>query len=146
MSAPSTNISTATTMDFRTGEDIKPLVANAGVFSWELKNPIWIRVQDLTWLNNNPQVYHVHMRFNHNLRKPLHLNKCWISFRLQTQHKRCWEPSFKRILHHFIFRFLDNIGVISINYVIRAINALFDNHEWITDVRDIEYNVQESLY
>nr|WBR81471.1 replication enhancer protein [Pedilanthus leaf curl virus]WGG23461.1 replication enhancer protein [Pedilanthus leaf curl virus] len=108
-------------MDSRTGELITAAQAKNGVFIWEIQNPLYFKI---TEHHNRP--FTVQIQFNHNLRKALGIHKCFLAFRI-------WMTSqpptgrFLRVFKTQVLKYLDNLGVISINNVIRAVDHVLWN-------------------
>ncbi|AAO25669.1 replicational enhancer protein [Tomato leaf curl Gujarat virus] len=110
-------------MDSRTGEFITAAQAENGVFIWEIQNPLYFKItehQNRPFLMNE-DIITVQIQFNHNLRKVLGIHKCFLTY-------RCWMTSqpptgrFLRVFKTQVMKFLNNLGVISLNNVIRAVN------------------------
>nr|CAM91900.1 C3 protein [Tomato leaf curl Comoros virus] len=115
-------------MDSRTGELITAAQAQNGVFIWEIQNPLYFKIIDH---ENRPfnmphDIISVQIRFNHNLRKELGIHKCFLNFRVWTS----LQPQTGLLLSVFknqVLKYLDRLGVISINNVIRAVDhVLYD--------------------
>nr|ANN23950.1 AL3 [Tomato rugose yellow leaf curl virus] len=125
-------------MDLRTGELITAPQAESGVYIWEITNPLYFkitRVEDPLYTNN--KIYHVQIRFNHNLRRALDLHKAFLNFQIWTTSVTASGPIYLNRFRHFVLLYLDQLGVISINNVIRAVrfatdrsyvNVVLENH------------------
>nr|UBR90447.1 replication-enhancer protein [Cnidoscolus mosaic leaf deformation virus] len=114
-------------MDTRTGEPITAPQAQNGVFIWEVPNPLYfkiINVEDLMYTNT--RVYHVQIRFNHNLRKALDLHKCFLNFQVWTTSLTASGRTYLSRFTYLVNMYLDQVGVISINLVIRAVRFATD--------------------
>nr|AEX92956.1 replication enhancer [Tomato leaf curl Sudan virus]CDN72786.1 Replication Enhancer Protein [Tomato leaf curl Sudan virus] len=113
-------------MDSRTGELITAHQATNGVFIWEINNPLYFKItsHDERPLNMNKDIISIQIRFNHNIRKELGIHKCFLNFRIWTT-LRPQTGHFLRVFKYQVLRYLDNIGVISINNVIRAVDHVF---------------------
>ncbi|AMR93354.1 replication-enhancer protein [Cnidoscolus mosaic leaf deformation virus] len=114
-------------MDTRTGESITAPQAQNGVFIWEVPNPLYfkiINVEDLMYTNT--RVYHVQIRFNHNLRKALDLHKCFLNFQVWTTSLTASGRTYLSRFTYLVNMYLDQVGVISINLVIRAVRFATD--------------------
>nr|QHB15151.1 AC3 [Sida golden mosaic Honduras virus] len=125
-------------MDSRTGELITAPQAENGVYIWEIENPLYFR----TFLEEDPiytntRIYTIQIRFNHNLRKALHLHKAYLNFQVWTISMRASGSTYLARFRHLVNLYLDRLGVISINNVIRAvrfatdrsyINHVIENH------------------
>ncbi|ANY43200.1 replication enhancement protein [Hybanthus yellow mosaic virus] len=118
-------------MDSRTGELITARQAESGVYIWEIENPLYFEITSVVELNRAKR-YRFQIRFNHNLRKKLGLLKCWLNLMIWTPSH--WNStSFYKIFCSRINRYLDRLGVICINNVIRAVT-------YSVDTMDIECN------
>ncbi|ACI24164.1 AC3 protein [Clerodendrum golden mosaic China virus] len=115
-------------MDSRTGEIITATQAENGVFIWEVPNPLYFKIteHDSRPFNMNHDIITVQIQFNHNLRKALGLHKCFLSFRIWT---RLTPPTgrFLRVFKNECCKYLNNLGVISINNVIRTVTHVLNN-------------------
>nr|UBR90489.1 replication-enhancer protein [Cnidoscolus mosaic leaf deformation virus]UBR90513.1 replication-enhancer protein [Cnidoscolus mosaic leaf deformation virus] len=114
-------------MDTRTGEPITAPQAQSGVFIWEVPNPLYFKitnVEDLMYTRT--RVYHVHIRFNHNLRKALDLHKCFLNFQVWTTSLTASGRTYLNRFTYLVNLYLDRVGVISINLVIRAVRFATD--------------------
>nr|AGZ95037.1 C3 protein [Tomato leaf curl Sudan virus] len=131
-------------MDSRTGELITAPQAKNGVFIWEINNPLYFKItnHDNRPFNMNKDVISIQIRFNHNIRKELGIHKCFLNFRIWTN----LQPQtghFLRVFRYQVLRYLHNIGVISINNVIRAVDHVLYNVIAktidVTEHHDIKY-------
>ncbi|ALL25616.1 AC3 [Passionfruit leaf distortion virus] len=114
-------------MDSRTGEFITARQAENGVYIWEIENPLYfkiIQVEDLRYTMT--RVYHVQIRFNHNLRRALHLHKAYLNFQVWTVSLTASGLTYLNRFRHLVLMYLDQLGVISINNVIRAVRFATD--------------------
>nr|UBR90649.1 replication-enhancer protein [Cnidoscolus mosaic leaf deformation virus] len=114
-------------MDTRTEEPITAPQAQNGVFIWEVPNPLYFKitnVEDL--LYTNTRVYHLQIRFNHNLRKALDLHKCFLNFQVWTTSLTSSGRTYLNRFTYLVNMYLDQVGVISINLVIRAVRFATD--------------------
>nr|QVK80423.1 AC3 [Tomato leaf curl Sudan virus] len=131
-------------MDLRTGELITALQAENGVFIWEINNPLYFKItsHDKRPFNNNNDIISIQIRFNHNTRKELGIHKCFLNFRIWTT-LRPQTGHFLRVFRYKVLRYLDSIGVISINNVIRAVDHVLYNviakTIYVTEHHDIKY-------
>nr|AAY86746.1 C3 protein [Pepper yellow leaf curl Indonesia virus]AAY86752.1 C3 protein [Pepper yellow leaf curl Indonesia virus] len=110
-------------MDFRTGEYITAAQAQNGVYIWKVPNPLYFKVlrHCSRGYNTNMDYIEVQIQFNHNLRKALEIHKCFLIFHIWTRLRpQIWH--FLRVFKNNVIRYLSNIGVVSINNVIRAVN------------------------
>nr|ABC68300.1 replication enhancer protein [Tomato chlorotic mottle virus] len=125
-------------MDSRTGELITAHQAENGVYIWEISNPLYFKmykVEDI--LYTRTRVYHVHIRFNHNMRRVLGLHKAYLNFQIWTTSLRASGMTYLNRFKYLLMLYIDQLGVISINNVIRAVrfatdkqyvNAVLENH------------------
>nr|QCW63911.1 replication enhancer protein [Tobacco leaf curl Cuba virus] len=114
-------------MDLRTGELITAHQAENGVYIWEIENPLYFkiyRVEDL--LYTRTRVYHIQIRFNHNLRRALHLHKAYLNFQVWTISMTASGSTYLVRFRQLVNMYLDQLGVISINNVIRAVRFATD--------------------
>nr|AWD31099.1 C3 [Tomato yellow leaf curl virus] len=131
-------------MDSRTGELITAPQAENGVFIWEINNPLYFKITDHNqrpFLMNH-DIISIQIRFNHNIRKVMGIHKCFLNFRIWTT----LQPQtgrFLRVFRYEVLKYLDILGVISINKVIRAVDhVLYDvleNTINVTETHDIKY-------
>nr|AKQ21213.1 replication enhancer protein [Clerodendron yellow mosaic virus] len=134
-------------MDSRTEELITAAQATSGVFIWEVPNPLYFKI--LSHLDRpffrNHDIITIQIRFNHNLRRALGLHKCCIDFRIWTS----LHPQTGRFLTVFrtqIMRYLDNLGVICINNVFKAVDhVLYNVIQHDIDV-EISHEIKFLLY
>ncbi|AGI62907.1 C3 protein [Tomato leaf curl virus-[Australia:Darwin:2003]] len=132
-------------MDSRTGELITARQAMNGEYIWRVPNPLYFKIIEHLQrpFNYNHDIIHVRIQFNHNLRKALGIHKCFLNFKVFTR----LQPATWRFLRVFkiqVMKYLDSLGVISINNVIRSVdhvlyNVLASTFDVIED-HDIKYN------
>nr|CAS97497.1 replication enhancer protein (REn) [Pepper yellow vein Mali virus] len=128
-------------MDSRTGEHITARQAKNGVFIWEINNPLYFTItnHDIRPFNMNQDILTLQIRFNHNLRRALGIHKCFLNFKVWTT-LRPQTGLFLRVFRFQVLKYLNNLGVISINNVIRAVDhvlyvvlvntiSVMENHE-----------------
>nr|QEL50481.1 replication enhancer protein [Tomato leaf curl Mali virus]QEL50487.1 replication enhancer protein [Tomato leaf curl Mali virus]QEL50499.1 replication enhancer protein [Tomato leaf curl Mali virus]QEL50505.1 replication enhancer protein [Tomato leaf curl Mali virus]QEL50511.1 replication enhancer protein [Tomato leaf curl Mali virus] len=133
-------------MDLRTGEHITALQAQSGVFIWELNNPLYFKIikHISRPFNRNHDMISVQIRFNHNLRKELGIHKCYLNFQIWTT-LRPQTGHFLRVFRTQIIKYLDNLNVISINNIIRAVNHvlynILDNIVDVSENHEIKFNI-----
>nr|BAS69602.1 replication enhancer protein [Jatropha leaf curl virus] len=115
-------------MDSRTGEPITAARLNNGVFIWTVPNPLYFRL-----LNHMSRPFHleqdiIHLRiqFNYNLRQALQIHKCFLSFKVGIL-SGIQTGMFLGVFKTQVFRFLDRLGLIFINFVIRAVDHVLYN-------------------
>nr|AGZ91418.1 C3 protein [Tomato yellow leaf curl virus] len=132
-------------MDSRTGERITAHHAQSGVFLWEIENPLDSKRadHDVRPFLMNHDVISMQMRFNHNIRHVLGIHLCYLNIRVWTNSRHQTGRIF-RVCRYQVSKYLDNLGVISINNVIRAVDhVLYDvleNTINVTETHDIKYN------
>nr|SIW61212.1 Replication enhancer protein [Ageratum enation virus] len=134
-------------MDSRTGGLINAAQAENGVFIWEIQNPLYFKI---TEHHNQPflmkeDIITVQIQFNYNLRKALGIHKCFLVYRIwmtsQPQTGR-----FLRVFKTQVLKYLNNLGVISINNVIRSVDhVLWDVLEHIVYVEQ-SYSIKFNIY
>nr|AXN77479.1 replication enhancer protein [Tomato leaf curl Mahe virus] len=133
-------------MNLRTGELITAAQAQSGVFIWEIQNPLYFKIinHDSRTFNTNHDIISIQIRFNHNLRKVLEIHKCFLNFKVWTSLR----PQTGRFLSVFrtqVLKYLDSLGVISINAIIRAVDYVlhdvFVNTLQVTENHEIKFNI-----
>nr|AIP89289.1 replication enhancer [South African cassava mosaic virus] len=133
-------------MDSRTGELITAPQAKNGVFIWEITNPLYFDItnHDKSPGNMNHDIITLQIRFNHNIRKALGIHKCFLNFKVWTT-LRPQTGLFLRVFRYQVLKYLDMIGVISINTVLRAVDhVLYDvllNTLQVTEQHEIKFNL-----
>nr|ADG37233.1 C3 protein [Tomato yellow leaf curl virus-[Jiroft:Iran]]ADG37299.1 C3 protein [Tomato yellow leaf curl virus-[Jiroft:Iran]]ADG37305.1 C3 protein [Tomato yellow leaf curl virus-[Jiroft:Iran]]CDO50166.1 replication enhancer protein [Tomato yellow leaf curl virus] len=131
-------------MDSRTGELITAHQAQNGVFIWEIENPLYFKItnHDERPFLTSHDIISIQIRFNHNIRKVLGIHKCYLNFQIWTT-LRPQTGRFLRVFRYQVLKYLDNLGVISINNVIRAVDhVLYDvleNTLNVIESHDIKY-------
>nr|QBY34626.1 replication enhancer protein [Pedilanthus leaf curl virus] len=115
-------------MDSRTGELITAAQEMNGVYIWEIQNPLYFKItdHDNRPFTMNHDIITVQIQFNHNLRKALRIHKCFLGFKIWMT----LQPPTGRFLRVFrsqVLKYLDRLGVISINNVIRAVKHVLWN-------------------
>nr|AJE24864.1 replication enhancer protein [Tobacco curly shoot virus] len=134
-------------MDSRTGELITAAQAENGVYTWEIQNPLYFKILDH---QNRPflmkeDIITIRIQFNYNLRKALGVHKCFLIFRI-------WMTSqpptgqFLRVFKTQVFKYLDNLGIISINNVIRAVDHVLWNRLQHIVYVDQTYSIKFNIY
>ncbi|ABK00004.1 replication enhancer [Soybean blistering mosaic virus] len=114
-------------MDSRTGELITAPQAENGVFIWEISNPLYFKITNVEDpLYTNTRIYHLQIRFNHNARKALDLHKAFLNFQVWTTSLTASGTTYLNRFRHLVLLYLDQLGVISINNVIRAVRSATD--------------------
>nr|AMW87011.1 replication enhancer [Sida golden yellow vein virus] len=123
-------------MDSRTGELITARQAENGVYIWEIENPLYFkiyRVEEL--LYTRTKVYHIQIRFNRNLRRVLGLHKAYLNFQVWTTSMTASGLTYLVRFRQLVNMYLDDLGVISINNVIRAV-------QFATDTAYVKYVIE----
>nr|ABG26081.1 REn protein [Alternanthera yellow vein virus] len=115
-------------MDSRTGEHITAAQAENGVYTWEITNPLYFKIikHDSRPFLREHDIITVQIQFNYNLREALGIHKCFLTCQIWTR----LQPqtlTFLRVFKTQIMKYLDNLGVICLNNVIRAINHVLWN-------------------
>nr|AYN44826.1 replication enhancer protein [Pepper leafroll virus] len=131
--------SNAATTDLRTGELITVPQAENGVYTWEIDNPLYFKITNVEKpLYTRTTIYHVQIRFNHNLRKALDLHKAFLNFQVWTTLTTASGQTYLSRFKYLVLLYLDRLGVIGLNNVIRAVrfatdksyvNYVVENHE-----------------
>nr|CAJ77970.1 AC3 protein [East African cassava mosaic virus (Uganda variant)] len=133
-------------MDSRTGEHITAPQARNGVFTWDITNPLYFEITDHDKRpgNMNHDIITLQIRFNHNLRKALGIHKCFLNFKVWTT-LRPQTGRFLRVFRYQVLKYLDMIGVISINTVLQAVDhVVYDvllNTLQVTEQHAIKFNL-----
>nr|QDG02914.1 replication enhancer protein [Pepper yellow vein Mali virus] len=133
-------------MDSRTGEHITARQARNGVFIWEINNPLYFTItnHDIRPFNMNQDILTLQIRFNHNLRRELGIHKCFLNFKVWTT-LRPQTGLFLRVFRFQVLKYLNNLGVISINNVIRAVDhvlyVVLVNTISVMENHEIKFNV-----
>ncbi|AAA20515.1 ORF L3 [Beet severe curly top virus - Cfh] len=120
--------------DFRTEEPITLQQATNSIPVDLVPNPLYLKLQD--FFRSGP-VYQlkVQIRFNHNLRKYLNLHKCWIDLTITGSHRTLTGDRFLKVLKKRLEIYLDNLGLICINNVIRGLNhVLYEEFNFVSSV------------
>nr|WEU77276.1 AC2 protein [Ageratum yellow vein China virus] len=108
------------------------------------RRPIRRRRVDLTCGCSYHDIITIQIQFNHNLRKALGIHQCFLSFQIWTLlQPQTWR--FLRVFRVQCMKYLDNLGVISINNVIRACNHVLwdvlEKTEYVTHSNIIKFNL-----
>ncbi|QID41190.1 Ren [Tomato yellow leaf deformation dwarf virus] len=132
-------------MDSRTGERITRRQAENGVYTWEVQNPLYFKITNVEiLLHANTTVYHVQIRFNHNLRRALDLHKAYFNFQVWTTSLTASGTTYLNRFKFLVNMYLDQLGVISINNVIRAVQFATDK-TYVTDVLE-DHSIKFNFY
>nr|WAK98701.1 AC3 [Pepper yellow leaf curl Thailand virus] len=115
-------------MDSRTGARITAAQAENGVYIWTVNNPLYFKI---THHRERPfmmthDIITVQIQFNYNLRRALGLHQCYLICQIWTR-LRPQTSRFLRVFKYQCIKYLDHLGVISINNVIRAISHVLYN-------------------
>nr|ABQ65142.1 AC3 [Malvastrum leaf curl virus] len=115
-------------MDLRTGELITAAQAENGAYIWTVPNPLYFRYASpqQTLSTRNHDIIHVQIRFNYNLRKALGIHQCFLNFQIWT-HLHPQTSRFLRVFSSQCIKYLDKLGIVSINNVIRAVTHVLNN-------------------
>nr|UUV61417.1 C3 [Tomato mottle leaf curl virus] len=114
-------------MDSRTEELITAHQAQNGAFIWEVPNPLYFKITNVeNPIHTNTRIYHIQIRFNHNLRRALDLHKCFLNFQIWTTSATASGTTYLNRFRDLVNMYLDRLGVISINNVIRAVQFATD--------------------
>ncbi|ADD80782.1 replication enhancer protein [Cotton leaf curl virus LKO-2] len=115
-------------MDSRTGELITATQAESGVYIWTVKNPLYFKISqhhERPFLSNN-DIITIQVQFNYNLRKALGIHQCFLICQIWTRLRpQTWR--FLRVFNYQCMKYLNSLGVISINNVIRAMSHVLYN-------------------
>nr|AQT01442.1 REN [Sida micrantha mosaic virus] len=129
-------------MDSRTGEFITAPQAENGVYIWEIPNPLYFkmyRVEDPPYTRT--RVYHIQIRFNHNLRRALGLHKAYLNFQVWTTSLTASGTTYLNRFRRLVMMYLDQLGVIALNNVIRAVRFATDKAyvNYVLEDHDIKF-------
>nr|AST99389.1 AC3 [Cotton leaf curl Multan virus] len=115
-------------MDSRPGVPITAAQAGNGAYMWEVPNPLYFKI--ISHVNGpftmNMDILTIRIQFNYNTGKALGLHKCFLTFRIWTT----LQPQtglFFRVFKTQVLKYLNNLGVISINLVIKAVEHVLYN-------------------
>ncbi|AUN34347.1 replication enhancer protein [Malvastrum yellow vein Lahore virus-Hazara] len=115
-------------MDLRTGEPITAAQAWSGAYIWEVPNPLYFKIlshRERPFISNM-DIIKIRIQFNYNLRRALGVHKCFLTFRVWTTlHPQT--GLFLRVFKTQVYKYLNNLGVISINSIIRAVEHVLYN-------------------
>ncbi|AAD22942.1 replication enhancer protein [Bean calico mosaic virus] len=114
-------------MDSRTGEFITAAQAENSVFIWEVPNPLYFKIYTIEDpMYTRTRIYHIQIRFNYNLRKSLNLHKAFLNFQIWTTSVQASGTTYLQRFKYLVLLYLDRIGVVGINNVIRAVRFATD--------------------
>nr|AOT83383.1 replication enhancer protein [Macroptilium yellow spot virus] len=131
-------------MDSRTGELITAHQAESGVYIWEISNPLYFKINHVEDpLYTTTRVYHVQIRFNNNLRRALGLHKAYLNFQVWTISLRASGTTYLVRFKFLVMLYLERIGVISLNNVIRAVRFATDKSyvNYVLENHEIKFNI-----
>ncbi|ADO40679.1 replication enhancer protein [Bhendi yellow vein India virus [India:Jalgov OY125:2006]] len=133
-------------MDSRTGERITAAHSTNGVFIWKVPNPLYFKIlsHENRPFTTNMDIITLRIHFNYNLRKALGMHKCFLTFRIWTTlHPQT--GLFLRVFKTQVLKYLNNLGVISINLVIKAVEHVLYNvinqTMYVDQYSDIKFNL-----
>ncbi|BAF64255.1 C3 protein [Honeysuckle yellow vein virus] len=133
-------------MDSRTGDTITAAQAWNGAYIWTVPNPLYFKITSHAQrpFNMDQDIITLQIQFNHNLRSQLGLHKCFLTFKIWT-HLQPLTSYFLNVFRKRVLEYLDNLGVISINNVIRAVDhVLYDvlrGTEYVQQSQDIKFKL-----
>ncbi|ADO40506.1 replication enhancer protein [Cotton leaf curl Bangalore virus [India:Bangalore:OY136A:2005]] len=133
-------------MDSRTGERITAAHTRNGVFIWEVPNPLYFKIlsHDDRPFTTNMDIIKIRIQFNYNLRRALGVHKCFLTFRIWTT---LHPPTglFLRVFKTQVLKYLNNLGVISINSIIRAVDHVLykkiENTMFVDQTSEIKFDL-----
>nr|AND95545.1 AC3 protein [Malvastrum yellow vein Yunnan virus]QIH55963.1 replication enhancer protein [Malvastrum yellow vein Yunnan virus] len=134
-------------MDLRTGEPITAAQAWSGAYIWEVPNPLYFKI--LNHVNRpftmNMDIITIRIQFNYNLRRALGVHKCFLTYRIWTTlHPQT--GLFLRVFKTQVLKYLNNLGVISINSIIRAVNHVLWKKIEQTMYVDMDSKIKFNIY
>nr|QIH55911.1 replication enhancer protein [Malvastrum yellow vein Baoshan virus] len=134
-------------MDLRTGEPITAAQAWSGAYIWDVPNPLYFKI--LNHVNRsftmNMDIITIRIQFNYNLRRALGVHKCFLTYRIWTTlHPQT--GLFLRVFKTQVLKYLNNLGVISINSIIRAVNHVLWKKIEQTMYVDMTSEIKFDLY
>ncbi|BAB86382.1 C3 [Tobacco leaf curl Japan virus-[JP2]] len=133
-------------MDSRTGDTITAAQAWNGAYIWTVPNPLYFKITNHAQrpFNMDQDIITIQIQFNHNLRSQLDLHKCFLIFKIWT-HLQPLTSYFLNVFSKRVLEYLDNLGVISINNVIRAVDyVLYDvlrGTQYVQQSSDIKFKL-----
>nr|QHD57725.1 replication enhancer protein [Mungbean yellow mosaic virus]QHD57850.1 replication enhancer protein [Mungbean yellow mosaic virus]QPK40963.1 replication enhancer protein [Mungbean yellow mosaic virus]UVJ68675.1 replication enhancer protein [Mungbean yellow mosaic virus] len=134
-------------MDFRTGDNITAAQLRNGVFTWEVRNPLSFKIMQHRQIRPGSPMYVTQIRimFNHGLKKALLMHKCFLDLKLY-HYLTATSGMILSIFSRQLFRYLNNLGVISIGNVLQGASYIL--YEKLHHVEDVSFthNVQYKLY
>ncbi|ACL97668.1 AC3 [Papaya leaf curl Guangdong virus - [China:Fujian:Euphorbia:2006]] len=130
-------------MDSRTGEPITAAQAENGAYIWTVPNPLYFKIMHhhSRPFNTNHDIIHVQIRSTQLRKHEIH--QCFLDFRIWTHYIS--DLAFLKSLSSQCIKYLDNLGIVSINNVIRAVtHVLYDVLVGTIDVQEtsiIKFNL-----
>ncbi|ANW06474.1 replication enhancer protein [Velvet bean golden mosaic virus] len=134
-------------MDSRTGESITADQLRNGVFIWEIKNPLYFETLEHYPIRRGSTMMVTRMRikFNHGLRKALQMHKCYLNLTIY-HYLRTTSGMILSIFRRQLFRYLNNLGVLSISNILSGCSHVFYNvFPHVEDV-NLSYDIKYKLY
>nr|QHZ10000.1 replication enhancer protein [Cotton leaf curl Multan virus] len=134
-------------MDSRTGEPITAAQAWNGAYIWEVPNPLYFKIlsHDNRPFTMNTDIIKIRIQFNYNLRRALGVHKCFLTYRIWTTlHPRT--GLFLKVFKTQVLKYLTNLGVISINTIIRAVDHVLWEKIEQTMYVDMTSEIKFDLY
>nr|QLJ85082.1 putative replication-enhancer protein [Sesame curly top virus] len=132
--------------DFRTGEPITAMESRIGTYIWEVPNPLYLKQ---IYFHRFGPVFQARwqIRFNNNLRRHLNLHKFWMEFTITGTHRTLTGHRFLTTFSRRLYRYLDNLGVISIQLVVRGIKyVMYEEFEFVSSISDDMYSISFKQY
>jgi hypothetical protein len=132
-------------MDSRSGQQLSTRQCNAGVFIWNINNPLYFKIVRIleTTGHNSARIISFQVRFNNNLRRQLNLHKCYLNFKIWTLLTPSSEGLRQRLQFN-VLQFLNCMHVISVNNVLCAVQAFVQKYDkyifHVTEDHDIKIN------
>ncbi|AEI73656.1 REn [Bhendi yellow vein mosaic Maharashtra virus [India:Dhanbad:2008]] len=115
-------------MDSRTRERITAAHSTKWRLYLGVPNPLYFKIlnHDNRPFTTNMDIITMRIQFNYNLRKALGVHKCFLTFRIWTT---LHPPTglFLRVFKTQVLKYLNNLGVISLNLVIKAVEHVLYN-------------------
>nr|ASN77438.1 AC3 [Mungbean yellow mosaic India virus] len=134
-------------MDFRTGESITAAQLRNGVYIWEVQNPLSFKIMHRSPIQAGSRMIVTKLRimFDHGLKKALGMHKCFLDLKIY-HYMKATSGMILSIFRSQLFRFLNNIGVISLaNILYFASDLLYVKLHLVEDV-SFTHNAQYKLY
>nr|AAW50890.1 replication associated protein [Begomovirus sp. CR-2004-3] len=115
-------------MDSRTGEPITAAQAWSGAYTGSFQIPLYFKIlsHDNRPFTMNMDSIKIRIQFNYNLRRARGVHKCFLTYRIWTT-LRPPTGLFLRVFKTQVLKYLNNLGVISINSIIMAVEHVLYN-------------------